>query len=274
MLYEFCAVSQKAPLLRLTIIWTHINRFWLLLPRKYAITKVVYFPTSLFWTVCSFNGRSFCMHSSNCVCDTILAGAPRTVTDKITAGHERSCAYCHRHSEIWSRPWSDTARPTALARRSRPGSLQAGSDSSPVSERPRTTVSVGALHPGLQYWHAAASAFRQLFCHLYLPCRVFGSTLTAVGRSQLLARWPGTHSRILSRIQRTAQTVLGVYLKRTCSRYANASSALGVLNDIQIYAFAYWLTDSFPQLSSVSLFRLLQLFRSIITTQKLLNRVS
>jgi len=28
--------------------------------------------------------------------------------------------------------------------------LQAGSDSSPVSERPRTTVSVGALHPGLQ----------------------------------------------------------------------------------------------------------------------------
>ena len=60
-----------------------------------------------------------------------------------------------------------------------------------VSERPRTTVSVGALHPGLQCWHAAASAFRQ-------PsptwCRVSGSTLTAVGRSQLLARWPGTLS--------------------------------------------------------------------------------
>jgi len=35
------------------------------------------------------------------------------------------------------------------------------------------------------------------------------------GRSQLLARWPGTHSRILSGIQRSAQTVLGVYLKRT-----------------------------------------------------------
>ena len=31
-----------------------------------------------------------------------------------------------------------------------PTGLQAGSDSSPVSERPRTTVSVGALHPGLQ----------------------------------------------------------------------------------------------------------------------------
>jgi len=35
---------------------------------------------------------------------------------------------------------------------------------------------------------------------------------------QLLARWPGTHCRILSGIQRAAQTVLGVYLKRTCSR--------------------------------------------------------
>jgi len=29
-----------------------------------------------------------------------------------------------------------------------------------------------------------------------MPYRVSGSTLTAVGRSQLLARWPGTHSRI------------------------------------------------------------------------------
>ena len=33
------------------------------------------------------------------------------------------------------------------------------------------------------------------------------------GRSQLLARWPGTHSQILSGIQRAAQTVLGMYLK-------------------------------------------------------------
>ena len=80
---------------------------------------------------------------------------------QITAGVERCCACYHRHSEVWSRSWSDTARPTVLARRSRPCSLQASSDSSPLSERPRTTVSVGALHPGLQCWHAAASAFRQ-----------------------------------------------------------------------------------------------------------------
>ena len=51
--------------------------------------------------------------------------------------------------------------------------------------------------------------------HILAVYRVSGSTLTAVGRSQLL---PGTHCRILSGIQRAAQTVLGVYLKRTCSR--------------------------------------------------------
>ena len=77
--------------------------------------------------------------------------------------------------------------------------LQAGSDSSPASERPRTAVSVGAR------------------------------------RSHLLARWPGTHSLTLSRIQRPAQTVLCVYLKRTCSRVTSASSALGVLNDYALY---------------------------------------
>ena len=45
--------------------------------------------------------------------------------------------------------------------------------------------------------------------------------------------WPGTHSRILFGIQRAAQTVLGVYLKRTCSRVP--SSALGVHNDYALY---------------------------------------
>jgi len=55
-------------------------------------------------------------------------------------------------------------------------------------------------------WH-----LRSANRHVYLPYRVSGSTLTAVGRSQLLARWPGTHSRILSGIQRAVLTVLGVY---------------------------------------------------------------
>jgi len=53
--------------------------------------------------------------------------------------------------------------------------------------------------------------------------------------TKLLARWPETHSRILSGIQRATQTLLGVYLKRTCSRVTSASSALGVLNDYALY---------------------------------------
>ena len=48
--------------------------------------------------------------------------------------------------------------------------------------------------------------------------------------SQLLARWPATHCRILYGIQRAAQTGLSVYLKRICSRVTSTSSALAVLN--------------------------------------------
>ena len=102
---------------------------------------------------------------------------PRTVTDKLQQVLNAAARVITgtRKFQVWSRSWSDTARPTALARRSRSGSFQACSNSSPVSERPRTTttivkittavapsyLSVGALHPGLQCWHAAASAFRQ-----------------------------------------------------------------------------------------------------------------
>ena len=72
-----------------------------------------------------------------------------------------------------------------------------------------------------------------------------GSTLTAVGCSQLLAKWPGTLCRILSAgIQRAAQIVLGIYLKRTCSRVTGASSALGVLNDYALHKSMYSLTHS------------------------------
>jgi len=80
---------------------------------------------------------------------------------------------------------------------------------------------------------------RSANCHL--PS---GSTLTAVGLSQLLARWPETHSRTLSGIQRATQTVLGVYLKRTCSRVTSASSALGVHNDYALYKSTHSLTHT------------------------------
>jgi len=80
---------------------------------------------------------------------------------------------------------------------------------------------------------------------IYLMYCVSGSTLKAVRRSQLLAWWPGTHSQILSGIQRAAQTVLGVYLKRTCSRDTSASSAaLGVLNDYVLYKSTHSLTHT------------------------------
>jgi len=49
----------------------------------------------------------------------------------------------------------------------------------------------------------------------------------AVGGSQLLARWPGTHSRILSGIQRAAQTVLGVYLERFLQCFDTVGWAAG-----------------------------------------------
>ena len=74
-----------------------------------------------------------------------------------------------------------------------------------------------------------------------------------VGRFQLLARWPGTHSLILSGIQRAAQTVLGVYLKRTCSRVTSASSALGVLSDYALYKSTHSLTHSCVQLLTSAL---------------------
>jgi len=78
----------------------------------------------------------------------------------------------HRHSEVWRWPGSDTARRTSMARRPRPGDLQAGSDSSPVSEQLRTTVPVGLLRPCRQCW-SAASEFHQLStaCSTLLPAQ-------------------------------------------------------------------------------------------------------
>jgi len=80
-------------------------------------------------------------------------------------------------------------------------------------------------------------------CRLY---RVSGSTFTAVGCSWLLARWPGTHSIpdffYPSGIQRAAQTVLGVYVKRTCPRVTSASIELGVVNDYALYRSTHSLT--------------------------------
>ena len=57
---------------------------------------------------------------------------------------------------------------------------------------------------------------------------------------------PTLMGRHLSGIQRAAQTVLGVYLKRTCSRVTSASSALAVLNDYALYESTHSLTHTHP----------------------------
>ena len=65
--------------------------------------------------------------------------------------------------------------------------------------------------------------------HLRLSCWPDGLELTP-------GFYPG--------IQRAAQSVLGVYLKRTCSRDTSASSALRVLNDYTLYKSTHSLTHS------------------------------
>ena len=56
-------------------------------------------------------------------------------------------------------------------------------------------------------------------------------------------------------IQRAAQTVLVVYLKRTYSRVTSASSALAVLNDYALYKSTHSLTHSFAPEKYKSPFR-------------------
>ena len=111
-----------------------------------------------------------------------------------------------------------------------------------MSERPRTAVSVGALHPGLQCWRAAASAFRQPSptCRTAFPAQ-------RLRPSGIPCCWPDgleLSPGFFSGIQRAAQTVLDVYLKRTCSRDTSASSALGVLNDYALYKSMHSLPHS------------------------------
>ena len=71
---------------------------------------------------------------------------------------------------------------------------------------------------------------------------------SSVRQVWLLAWWPGTHSRILSAIQRAAQTILGVFLKHTCLCITSVSSALGVLNGYVLYISTHSLSLRFPRM--------------------------
>ena len=156
---------------------------------------------------------------------------------QVTACVERCCARHHRHSEVWPWPGSDTARRTSLARRPRPGDLQAGSDSSPVSERPLTTVPVGSLRPCRQCW-SAASAFHQLStaCSTSLPAQHLRPSGFFSCRPHSLEL-----SRISSGTRPSVWTVSDGCLKRICSLDTSAFSALEVLTTTAYINFLTYL---------------------------------
>ena len=136
-----------------------------------------------------------------------------------------------------------------MTRRPRPGTLQAGSDSSPVSEQPRTTVgpicrSTASRSPVLT--RSGISAFRQPSptCRTAFPAqhlRPSGVLSCWPDGLELTPRfYPGSNK------QYRLQTVLGVYLKHTRSRDTSASSASGVLNDYALYKSTHSLTHLTP----------------------------
>ena len=171
----------------------------------------------------------FYIHSCMDYCNTVLAGALRTVTDKLKwVLNTAACVV----TGIWKFDrglgqilhdqlhWLD------------------------VPDRVLFTSVWTAVHHRICQSTASRSPVLTRGSIPYLPNHVSGSTLTAVRHSQLLARWPGTHSRILSGIQRAAQAVLGVYLEHTGSRVTSASSALGVINDYALYKSMHSLTHA------------------------------
>ena len=115
---------------------------------------------------------------------------------------------------------------------------QAGSDSSPVSERPRTTVSVGALHPGLQCWHAAAS-----FCVPPTVTYTWGTAFPAqhLRPSDVLSCWPDG-LELTPGFYSGSNEQHRLFRRLLKTRVTSASSALGVLNEYAPYKSTHSLT--------------------------------
>jgi len=130
---------------------------------------------------------------------------------------------------VWTRPGSDTARRTSLARHPRPGVFQAGSNSSPVSERLHTAVLVGLLRSSHRCRHSAAPAFRQLSttCSTSLPAQHLRPSGLFSCRLHSLEVSPGFHLGT----RPSVQTLSNVCLKRTCLLDTSAFSGLEVIDD-------------------------------------------
>ena len=170
-------------------------------------------------------------------CNTVLAGAPRTVTDKLqrvlnaaarvvtgtrkfhcclgqttnftglTSPTGCSSSWQWQFIGVWTAAHHRTCRTTA-------------------SRSPLLTLGGICVPPTVNY----------------LQCLVTGSTLTAVGPFQLPAPQSGTLSRILSGTRPSVQTVSDVCLKCICSLDTSAFSALEVLTITALYKFTYLLT--------------------------------
>ena len=98
---------------------------------------------------------------------------------------------------VWLQPGSDTAWRTLPAQRPQPGVFQAGSDSSSVSERPRTAIPVGLLGSGRRCRHSAAPALSQpsTACSTSLPAQHLRPLGLFNCRPHSLELFPGFHPR-------------------------------------------------------------------------------
>jgi len=153
------------------VIWvwitTSLASVQLLLPTASTPTSPAVIRLQLVgYTLCRCKFMDWLLQHCSCWCTKDSSG-------QFTACVERCCACRHRHLEVWLRPRSDTAWQTSLARRPQPGVFQAGSDSSPLSERPHTAIPVRLLRTGRQCRHSAAPAFRQpsTACSTSLPAQ-------------------------------------------------------------------------------------------------------
>ena len=113
-------------------------------------------------------------------------------------------------------------------------SLQASSDSSPqcLNGRAPPYLSEHCIPVSIaDTWRQLRFANRHLLAVPDFRLNTYGRRAFSVAGPELEL------SRILYGIQRAAKTVLGVYLKRTCSRDrpTSASSTSGVLNDYALY---------------------------------------
>ena len=115
------------------------------------------------------------------------------------------------------------------------------SGSSPVSERPCTTVSVGALHPGLTRGGICVPP-----TVTYLPVGLPRFRLNTYGRRSFSVAGPMAWNSLPDFIRNPTSSTdcLGIYLKHTCSRVTSASSALAVLNDYALYKCTHAHTHS------------------------------